>query len=60
MRYFQGLNYESINNGDKPLFYWILYVNEPISLVGRSLEDNQLYEKGLLHVSVGSFRGYLR
>lgn len=39
-------NYESINNGDKPLFYWILYVNEPISLVGRSPEDNQLYEKG--------------
>lgn len=39
-------NYESINNGDKPLFYWILYVNDPICLVGRSPEDNQLYEKG--------------
>lgn len=39
-------NYESINNGDKPLFYWILYVNEPISLIGRSIEDNQPYDKG--------------
>lgn len=25
-------NYESIDNGDKPQFYWVLYTNEPISL----------------------------
>ncbi len=40
-------NYESINNGDRPQFYWILYTNEPISLVGRNLESNELYENGL-------------
>ncbi|QYH17517.1 DUF4431 domain-containing protein [Enterobacter sp. DNB-S2] len=39
-------NYESINDGDEPQFYWILYVNEPIKLAGRSMEDDSLYEKG--------------
>lgn len=39
-------NYESINDGDEPQFYWILYVNEPIRLAGRSMEDESLYEKG--------------
>ncbi len=40
-------NYESINDGDRPEFYWILYTNEPISLVGRSMESNELYEDGM-------------
>lgn len=40
-------NYESINEGDRPQFYWILYTNEPISLLGRSIENNELYENGL-------------
>ncbi|MFY0665584.1 MAG: DUF4431 domain-containing protein [Natronospirillum sp.] len=40
-------NYESINDGDRPQFYWILYTNEPISLVGRSMESGELYENGL-------------
>lgn len=39
-------NYESINDGDKPQFYWILYTNEPISLVGRDIENGDLYENG--------------
>ena len=39
-------NYESINDGDEPQFYWILYVNEPIKLAGRSMEDESLFEKG--------------
>ena len=40
-------NYESVNDGDSPEFYWILYTNQPISLVGRDMEYDQLYEKGL-------------
>lgn len=39
-------NYESINNGDRPQFYWVLYMNSPISLVGRSMENGALYENG--------------
>lgn len=39
-------NYESINDGDRPQFYWILYINEPINLVGRCMETNELYENG--------------
>ncbi|MFM5346283.1 hypothetical protein ACEUBQ_16650 [Aeromonas veronii] len=40
-------NYSSIDDGDKPQFYWILYTNEPISLVGRNMENDELYENGL-------------
>ena len=39
-------NYESIDNGDVPQFYWILYTNEPISLVGRCMETNELRDNG--------------
>ncbi|HBM9256281.1 TPA: DUF4431 domain-containing protein [Citrobacter freundii] len=39
-------NYESINDGDRPQFYWILYTNEPIGLVGRDMENDKLYENG--------------
>ncbi len=39
-------NYESIDNGDVPQFYWILYTNEPISLVGRCIETNELRDNG--------------
>ncbi|MGK3226474.1 hypothetical protein ACCW94_15395 [Enterobacter soli] len=44
--FFGPPNYESINNGDKPHFYWILYVNSPINLVGWSMENGALYENG--------------
>ncbi|AGG31564.1 DUF4431 domain-containing protein [Morganella morganii] len=39
-------NYESVNDGDKPEFYWILYTNSPIGLVGRSMETGELYDNG--------------
>lgn len=39
-------NYESINNGDRPQFYWILYVNKPIAIVGRCLETQEIHENG--------------
>ena len=39
-------NYESINDGDQPQFYWILYTNSPVGIVGRSMEDNSLCDHG--------------
>jgi len=39
-------NYESINNGDIPQFYWILYTNIPIGIVTRSLENEELKDLG--------------
>ncbi|HCX5779002.1 TPA: DUF4431 domain-containing protein, partial [Escherichia coli] len=39
-------NYESINDGDEPQFYWILYTNASITLIGRSMENGELYENG--------------
>ena len=39
-------NFESINNGDRPQFYWILYVHEPIAIVGRCLETNKVSDRG--------------
>lgn len=39
-------NYESVNNGDIPQFYWILYTNKPIGIVARSLENDELKDLG--------------
>lgn len=39
-------NYESINNGDAPQFYWILYTNEPIQIVARSMESGEISDCG--------------
>ncbi|HCE1619870.1 DUF4431 domain-containing protein [Vibrio parahaemolyticus] len=39
-------NYESINNGDRPQFYWVLYVNEPIAVVGRCIETQKVTDHG--------------
>ncbi|KAF7781170.1 hypothetical protein PRUB_b0309 [Pseudoalteromonas rubra] len=39
-------NYESINDGDRPQFYWLLYVNEPIAIFGRCFESQKLSEYG--------------
>lgn len=39
-------NYSSIDNGDIPQFYWILYTNTPIGIVGRSFENEQPYDLG--------------
>ena len=39
-------NYESINNGDVPQFYWILYANESIQIVARSMESGEIRDCG--------------
>ena len=39
-------NYESIDNGDKPQVYWILYTNNSVELVGRSFENNKPFDLG--------------
>jgi hypothetical protein len=39
-------NYESINDGDTPQFYWILYTNSPVGIVSRSLEGEELVDLG--------------
>lgn len=39
-------NYESINNGDRPQFYWILYINKPVGIVTRSFENEELKDLG--------------
>lgn len=39
-------NYSSINDGDTPQFYWILYTNNPIGIIGRSLENEKPYDAG--------------
>jgi len=39
-------NYESINNGDRPQFYWVLYINNPVGIVTRSFESEELKDLG--------------
>lgn len=39
-------NYRSINNGDIPQFFWILYTNTPISIIGHTLEDPKPHDLG--------------
>ena len=39
-------NYESVNNGDVPQFYWILYTNKSIGIVARSLENDEPKDLG--------------